>query len=217
MDILTKLDIFDDFSQKELESFFKLSSYTIKKYSKNQIVHLENEICHSMDIVLEGRVSAQKIDEDGNILQVAQFLGGSLFGANLIFSTKNNYPMTLVAESDAVILSLSRELILSLGQANTQFLLGLLNAVSDKALILTDKIDSISLKTIREKIFDFLRYEYSLKKNLKINLDLTKKELAERLGIQRTSLSRELAKMRDDGIITFDHKSITIKKLDQIT
>ncbi len=49
-----------------------------------------------------------------------------------------------------------------------------------------------------------------LKKVLKLKLRLTKKSLAEKFGVQRTSLSRELNKMREDGLIDYDAYSITI-------
>lgn len=216
MDIISKLELFNDFTKDELSDFFKLSNYAIKEYSKDQVIHLQNENCNSMDIILDGRVLIQKIDQDGNVFQVAQFLGGSFFGANLIFSKRNYYPMTVIAESDTSILSMSKELILLLGQSNAKFLIGFLSAVSDITLVLSDKIDSMSLKTIRGKVFDFLRYEYSLKNNPKVTLHFTKKEFAERLGIQRTSLSRELNMMRKEGLIDFDAKSITIKDFDAL-
>ncbi len=41
----------------------------------------------------------------------------------------------------------------------------------------------------------------SLKYDKKIRLPITKKELAQRYGVARTSLSRELKRMEDDGII----------------
>ncbi|MDY0236385.1 MAG: Crp/Fnr family transcriptional regulator [Gudongella sp.] len=216
MDIISKLELFDDFTKEELSDFFKSSKYEIKKYTKDQIIHLQNEHCNTMDIILEGKVSIQKIDEQGNVFQITQFLGGDFFGANLIFSSRNSYPMTVVSESNVTVLSMYKELIIMLGQSNTKFLLGFLSAVSDITLVLTDKIESMSLKTIRQKIFDFLKYEYSLKKNPRIDLNFTKKEFAERLGIQRTSLSRELNKMRNEGLILFDSKSITIIKIDEL-
>lgn len=216
MDIISKLELFNDFTKEELSDFFRSSKYGIHEYGKDQIIHLQNENCNTMDIILEGRVSIQKIDEQGNVFQITQFLGGSFFGANLIFSSRNSYPMTVVSESDSTILSMSKELIITLGQSNTTFLLGFLSAVSDITLVLTDKIGSMSLKTIRQKIVDFLVYEYSLKNNRKIYLDFTKKEFAERLGIQRTSLSRELNKMRNEGLIFFDAKSITINNVSEI-
>ncbi|MEA4939555.1 MAG: helix-turn-helix domain-containing protein, partial [Christensenella sp.] len=43
-----------------------------------------------------------------------------------------------------------------------------------------------------------------------IKLEITKKALAERIGVQRTSLSRELTKMRDEGLIDFDSESIKV-------
>ncbi|NCB43156.1 MAG: hypothetical protein EOM59_11120 [Clostridia bacterium] len=46
--------------------------------------------------------------------------------------------------------------------------------------------------------------------NNNIRLEITKKALAEKIGVQRTSLSRELAKMRDEGQINFGAKSIEI-------
>jgi Mn-dependent DtxR family transcriptional regulator len=43
---------------------------------------------------------------------------------------------------------------------------------------------------------------------------MTKKELAEKIGVQRPSLSRELNKMRKDGLLTYDSKQITIMDVD---
>ena len=58
----------------------------------------------------------------------------------------------------------------------------------------------------------YLEYESKIQNSNQIKLEITKKELAERIGVQRTSLSRELAKMRNEGLVTFDSNSITILK-----
>jgi CRP-like cAMP-binding protein len=170
-----------------------------------------------MDIILEGRVSVQKIDEDGNILKINVFSGGDILGANLLFSSRNSYPMTVVSESNTVILHIYKELILELSQTNLRFMIGLMTVISDRTLLLTDKIDAISLKTIRQRIIDFLRYEYYLQKSNILQLNISKKDLAERLGIQRTSLSRELNKMRRDGLLEYNARTITLKRIDVFT
>ncbi len=66
------------------------------------------------------------------------------------------------------------------------------------------------MKTIRQCIIDFLMYESFSQNSRTIKLGYTKKELAEKFGIQRPSLSRELNKMRKDGLIEYDAHSITI-------
>ena len=211
IETLLDIELFDSFSWAEIKYFFDPTQYKIKKYEKGQIIHIENEVCKSMDIILTGKLSIQKIDEEGKILKVAVFTAGDILGANLLFASKNLYPMMVVAESKLTLLHMSRDLILKLGPEKIQFMNNLLRVVSNKTLVLSDKLDVISLKTIRQRVMDFLKYEYYIQRSNVIELKITKKELAKRLGIQRTSLSRELSKMRSDGLIDFDAKTIRIK------
>lgn len=215
IDLLMNIELFRSFSSGQIQKLFNLSKYKLQKYEKGQIIHIQNELCESMEIILQGKASVQKIDQEGNILRVAVFSDGDILGVNLMFSDRNYYPMTVVSESNLILLSIYRDLILELSHNNTEFMMGLLGVISNKTLLLTDKIDAISLKTIREKIKDFLKYEFYLQASKTIRLNISKKELAEKLGVQRTSLSRELNKMRKDGLIDFDAKTITIKDYDE--
>lgn len=131
-------------------------------------------------------------------------------GANLLFSSRNKYPMTVAVETDTVILHLERELVVDLIQRNRSFMEGLLQAISDQTLILTDKINAISLSTIRKQLLSYLHYESRIQQSNTITLNLSKKKLAEKLGVQRSSLGRELQKMRNDGLVSYDRKTITL-------
>ncbi|MBK5245009.1 MAG: Crp/Fnr family transcriptional regulator [Eubacteriaceae bacterium] len=211
IDIIASLDLFCGFTKDDLKRIFSLLKYDVRVYNKDQIIHLQNERCDTMDIIVNGQVAVQHLDENGNILLINIFLDGDILGANLMFSSRNNYPMTVVAQTKVVILHIHKELVLELCQRNNDFMIGLMTAISDRTLILTDKINAIALKTIRQCIIDFLRYEYHIQKTNVIKLEISKKDFAERLGIQRTSLSRELNKMRKDGLLEYDSKTITIK------
>lgn len=210
IDIISKIDLFNDFTHIELCQEFASSKYRINEYDKGQIIHLQNEHCNNMSIILSGKTSVQKIDENGNILIISVFLSGDILGANLIFSHRNTYPMTVVAESKSIVLHMYREFILELSQKNLGFLTKLMTAISDRTLILTDKIDAISLKTIRQCVIDYLKYESYFQKSKTIVPGISKKDFADRLGVQRTSLSRELNKMRKDGLIEYDSRTITL-------
>ncbi len=216
IDALAELNLFKSYSREELKDKLNASGYEIRKYQRDQIVHLQNEICSFVDIILEGRVAIQKIDEEGNILTIDVFSRPEMIGTHLIFSTHNVYPMTVVAETDVVILRLGRELIIKLGQSSPDFMVALLQIISDRIIILAEKIRAISHKTIRQRIIDFLTYEYHIQQSEIIKLNYSKKELAERLGIQRTSLSRELNKMRKDGFLDYNARTITLKKSELI-
>ena len=85
-----------------------------------------------------------------------------------------------------------------------------LKLISDNTILLGDKIKYFANRSIRDSITAFLNQQCQAQKSRKINLNMTKKALAERIGVQRTSLSRELQKMKKEGLIDFDSTTITI-------
>lgn len=210
---LSKIDLFESISIDNLLSFFNDSLYSIVKYNKNNAIYLQNEICSTMDILLEGNIVIQNIDEEGNILTIADFSPYNMIGENLIFSNRNIYPMNVISKTNVILLKIKKELILELCHYDKEFLLKFLSSLSDKTIVLTDKINLISMKSIREIIIDFLTNEYIYQGSEVITLNISKKELAEKFGIQRPSLSRELRRMKDEGLIEFDARTITIKDI----
>ncbi len=201
---------FDDFTDDALIDLSAGTSWNIKRYSKSSFVHFESEKCTSWDIILSGQVIIKKIDENGNILTLTEFGTAETIGGNTLFSSHPFFPMSVFAKSNSEILHIDKDSVLKLCHTSERFLIRFLTGNSDKAVVLSNKIKSISMKTIRESIIEYLTHEYYVQKRENILLMSSKKELAERLGIQRTSLSRELAKMKNDGLIDYDIKSITI-------
>lgn len=213
--ILENTELFKDISLSTINHLFVQDSFNIKTYKKNSVIYFQNEKCVTFDIVLKGIVSVQSTDEKGNYISISDFTIGSELGGNLLFSHKNFYPMMVLAKTEVTLIHLKKDLVLSLCQSNTTFLSKFLHSISDKTLILTDKIKTLSLKSIRQCIIDFLMYESYVQKSNIIKLEVTKKDLAEKFGVQRSSLSRELNKMKKDGLIEYDAYSITIVNLDK--
>ncbi len=211
LNLLLASDLFNAFSEKDLKELFEAGQYHISKYDRGSMIHTVGQQCVSWDIILKGHVIIQQIDEKGDVLTVTGFSMGDDIGGNLLFSEYTSFPMSVTAKSDAVILHIDRELVLELCQYNKDFLIEFLKCISNKTAILTSKIKKISMKSIRELIIDFLNYEYHVQKNKTIKLHLSKKELAEQMGVQRTSLSRELNKMEKDDLISYNAQSIIIK------
>lgn len=208
--LISNTYLFNTFSQDEIINLFKRDYYKIRDYKKGSIIYIQNEICNTIDIILKGTVDIQKIDEDGRVLTVTSFEVGDIMGGNLAFSKTNQYPMTISARTDTSIVHIRRELILNLCQTNKDYLVKFLELLSDKALILTDKISFMSMKSIRDKIKDYLAYECYIQRSAVIELKISKKELAEKFGVQRPSLFRELKKMKEEGLIDYNSRQIII-------
>ncbi len=190
-------------SAEEIKDYISNCSFVTNVYGKNNIVHISGEVCSKLEIILSGKVVVERIDESGNLMTVAEFLSDDILGGNLLFSKNPHYPMTITAKSPTVILEINRDRLFKLFSDNHEFLRCYLEFISDHAMILGDRIKHYINRTIRDSILSYLDYESKKQNSRHINLSITKKALAERIGVQRTSLSRELAKMRDEGLIKY--------------
>jgi len=197
-------------SAEEIKRYISDRSFATHVYGKNNIVHFSGEVCSKLEIILSGSIVVDRIDESGNLMTVAEFLSDDILGGNLLFSKNPHYPMTITAKSPTVVLEINRERLFQLFSDNHDFLKSFLEFISDHAMILGDRIRHYVNRTIRESILSYLDYECKKQNSNHIKLSITKKALAERIGVQRTSLSRELAKMRDEGLIEFSIDSIVL-------
>lgn len=210
IELIKNIPLFNSLSHEEIldnlnEGFFKVVSYV-----KNSIIHFEGEQCIKFELILSGKIIVDSIDEQGNLLNISEFYSGDILGGNLLFSRNPYYPMTISAQEVSLILEIDKDVLFKIFSINHIFLRTYLQHISDNAYILGDKIKQYANKTIRKKIINYLEYESKRQNNNHIVLSITKTALAEKFGVQRTSLSRELAKMREEGLIIFDAESITI-------
>ncbi len=101
-------------------------------------------------------------------------------------------------------------LFLDYARKTPYFCRAFLQHLPDHTNILGDRIKYYAKQNIRESVLNYLRQEEQRQGTNIIRLTTTKKGLAEKFGVERTSLSRELAKMRDEGLILFDRHTITL-------
>jgi len=212
INLIRSTSLMNSLSDDDILTNLKNGKFKVLSYKKNSVIHFEGELCSKLEIILSGKVVINRIEESGNLLTISEFYNDDILGGNLLFSKNPYYPMTVIAQLPTDILEIDREALFELFCNNPIFLRTYLELTSDRAFILGDKIKHYINKTIRESIMNFLDYESKKQNCNHIKLNITKKVLAEKIGVQRTSLSRELAKMRKDGLIIFDRGSITLLK-----
>lgn len=210
LELIQQTDLIKSLKHQEIESYLTEGSCKTTRYGKNNIVHFVGEVSSKLEIILAGKVVIERIDESGNLMTIAEFLSGDVLGGNLMFSKNPYYPMTVTAKEATLILEINKDRLFQLFSDNHEFLRSYLEYVSDHTVILGDRIKHYVNRTIRESIISYLNYECKKQNSTTIKLSMTKKALAERIGVQRTSLSRELAKMREDGLIEFSPISIIL-------
>ena len=137
-------------------------------------------------------------------------LEGDVFGEALVFSKAKTYPATVIALSECTVLFINKNDVLKLCSYEEKILENFISLLSNKVFILNSKIKSISFKSLRQKVINYILNEVKEQKSKSIILKHSKEEIAALLGIPRPSLSRELINLRDRNYIEFDRKKIQI-------
>lgn len=218
-DIITTLKkciLMKGFSEENIDDLLKNINYKIASYYKGEIIAIEDSNCSNIGIVIKGTVEVQKIYASGKTITMSKLSDGNIFGEVIIFSNKNTYPATIASSSNSTIMFISKDNILKLCSLTPVFLNNFMTLLSNKILMLNNKLRTISYQTIRQKIASYILEECKLQKTLKVLLNCTKKEMAEQLGIPRPSLSRELINMKEEGIIDFDKNYILIQDVEAL-
>lgn len=206
--------LFKSFDTKTLEVIFDnyKNLFYLKTYGMDEIIYMQNQKCNSLDLILEGEIIIKRIDINGNVMIMDSFKKGQDFSGNLLFSKDAYYPMTVFSNAKTKVLHLKKEFILKLCHSNQQFLETFLESIGSKNFMLTQRVTLLSLETIREKIIFYLQ-QRALQENSKtIEIKSSKKEIASKLCVARTSLSRELNALKKEGFIDYDNKTFYLKE-----
>lgn len=180
-----------------------------KKYTKGSTVYEKGIVCNSLDIVLSGDLVAYAASANGSESRVFSFEKDNTIGANLLFGNINRYPFNIYATTNCELLHINKDAVEELLK-NYEFTLSFVKILSLNSQVMNQKIAIYTQKTLRENLMDYFS-TLSLQQNSRlITLSMSKKQLADYLGVQRPSLFRELKKMQDEGLIFVSNKEIQL-------
>jgi CRP-like cAMP-binding protein len=209
--------LFQGISASNLEIMLDCLKPKIYHYDKNCYISVEGESYTGVGILLAGEASIIKESASGSRIIMTVISAGDLFGEMIAFSMKQHWPASVFAQTACSVMILSPEKIIgdcTNACANyKQLIKNMLVILSTKALILNQRVEYLSIKSMREKISVYLLEQYKINRKSTFNLPLKRNELADFLNVSRTALSRELGRMRDEGIIEFYRTSVKINNL----
>lgn len=218
LSLLADCPLFEGIDQNEIRSIVKCMDLSVLKYTKNDYLTHAGQDFTDIGIVLSGTVALTKETASGNRVIIGLLGAGEMFGEMMAYTESSSFSMTVIAHADCVVIYFPRDKIIGCCEkaciCHKNLILNMLKIVSNKANMLNKKVDYLAIKTLRGKISTFLLEEYNKGSNNTFQLALNRNELADFLNTSRPSLSRELCKMRDEGLIDFHSTAIKIKNID---
>lgn len=178
--------------RKIIDNFLRNSPGKISSYKKEDIVVMQGDPCRSLMLLSQGSLSARMTNTDGKEITIETLKAPEILASAFIYGSKNMYPVTLTAEEDSIVWSLSRENFLKLMEEENHVLREFLRNISDRGVFLSRKLNEFALQSLSNRIVSYLKY------NGKIS---NIQELAFIMGVARPSVSRTLSSMVEQGIL----------------
>lgn len=168
----------------------------------------ENIIC----ILITGHLQIVRTDYYGNRTIIEDLKENSIFGS--IISSISNTEYDVLAKEDAQIVIIDFNEIINYNEVNTkyfnQFLKNLLKIISQKIQENNERIEILTNKTIRDKLLAYFKNNTKNSNNRIVYLPFTLTDLADYLAVNRSSMSRELKNLKDEGFIEIKNKKIKL-------
>lgn len=204
----TKSRIFDGILSADLETMLGCIGYHIGSYKKGEIIAFEAENIRHVGIVLSGAVDMVKEDLWGNRTMLVRMRKDEIFGETFVCGEDNMSVVTFTVAEDAQVLFLPFDRVMN-SCTNTcvfhhQLIENMVRVIAMKNLELMRKVEVVSKKNLREKILAYLSQQAQLHDSRYFEIPLGRLELADYLCADRSALTRELSKMRDEGLIDYD-------------
>ncbi len=209
---LSYCPLFKGMSQGEHDQFLDRNVKEVLTYKKGETIVLQGEPIHSVMLLVQGSVRTEMITREGNVLHIDILEAVIPLAPAFIYGVKKSYPVDVIAAEPCVFLKISKDAWLDEMANNKQLLTNFLTMNADFTFFLTNKLQMISLKSLRKKLATFF-LEKTTAETDTFNLKRSRTQLAEYFGVQRQSLARSMKEMEDDGIILL--KGRTVKILDR--
>ena len=188
--------------------------YHIGTFKKGDIVAFEGDHLKHIGIILSGAVDMVKEDLWGNKTMLIRTRQSELFGETFACGNDNLSVVTFVVSEDATVMFMPFSRVMHSCTMACEFhhrlLENMVKLIALKNRNLIQKIDVVSKRTIREKLLAYLSILAQQQNTRYVESPLGRVELAEYLCVDRSALTRELAKMKDDGLIDYDKNCFKI-------
>ena len=205
IDLLAELPLFSNINKADIQDVLKqLNAYT-KNFSKNEYVRVSGDPVDFIGIVLSGEIQILKDDYYGNRSITASFSKGSMFAEAFVCSKIKTLPIDIMSSTDSTIMFLDSNILLNSYTSEYKFhntlVRNLLYIVSNKNILLTQKLSYHSHKTTSEKIMAYLTDQAKARHSSEFTIPFNRQQLADYLGVERSAMSYEISKLQKQGHI----------------
>lgn len=206
--VLKRTKLFSGVGEEDISSLLSCLGARLQSYKKGEYILREGEHISDIFILVEGKIHIQRDDYWGNHSILSVLSVGEMFGEAYSSPESGAILNDVVAmeESSVIFFDINRILTTcsSACRFHNMIVQNMFFAVSDKNRKLVQKLGHMSGRTTRAKLISYLSEEAKRRGSSAFTVPFNRQQLADYLSVDRSAMSNELCKMRDEGLIRFE-------------
>lgn len=217
MEFIKNVPLFNGINNDELLKLLHCIHSTVRNYKKSSVVFHEGEKADFIGILLTGSVIISRNDYYGNRSIISTISSPHIFAEAFACSGTEAIPVCVTAQEDSIILFIScKKLLNSCNDkcgCHNRLIQNLIRILSNKNIILNQKLEVMSKRTTKEKIMAYLLNEAKKAGSNSFSIPYDRQALADYLGVERSAMSAEIGKLKRAGIIEVNKRWFKISEL----
>ena len=208
------IPLFQGLEREEISEVLQRFHALIKHFPKSDYIYLAGDCVENLCVVLEGTVQMIKEDIWGEKSIIANLGAGSVFAENFLgkLGDRSVVSYFVASDSEILMLPLGRALydVSAPSKASQRLMCNIVSVLADNNTRLIEKTEILCKKTLRSKILAYLEQEARNQGCRQFTIPFNRTDLANYLDADRSALTRELARMREEGLIDYNKNTFTI-------
>jgi CRP-like cAMP-binding protein len=206
--VLKRTKLFSGVGDDDISTMLSCLEARLLTYKKGEYVLRQGEHLSDILVLAEGRLHIQRDDYWGNRSILGHIGVGEIFGEAYVAPESGSLLNDVIAVEDSAVFFFDVKRVISTCSSacrfHTMVVQNLFFAISEKNRGLVQKLDYMSRRTTREKLLSYLSEEAKKQNSASITLPFNRQQLADYLSVDRSAMSNELCKLRDEGLLEFE-------------
>ncbi len=206
--ILKRTQLFSGVGEEEIGAMLNCLQAKLCTYKKGEYVLRQGEHLDKILVLTEGKLHIQRDDYWGNRSIINMVSIGEMFGEAYVAPESGTLMNDVLAVEDSTVIFFDVKRIITVCSASCRFhsmvVQNLFFAISEKNRKLVQKLTFMTKRTTREKLIAYLSEEAKRQNSSEFSIPFNRQQLADFLSVDRSAMSNELCKMRDEGLIEFE-------------
>ena len=207
---LRSCQLFVGLSAADLDAVASLA--VVKSLDKGDYLFREREPSHGFYVVQTGSINVHRVNAAGKEQVIHVFRAGESFAEGAL-TLEGGYPADARALEASQVLLIQKSGFLALLRRQPELSLRMLASMSVHLRVLVSQLEDLTLKDVETRLANWLLRRCPHppgERPAKIELKMTKRVLASELGTVSETLSRTLAKFREQKLVLVSGRTVTV-------